>query len=66
MSAADIVEAAAVVALHLDGTYGRTWAQVADELDQSAANGERVYVNPQALANLIRALVAHGGLLPDG
>lgn len=66
MSAADIVEAAAVVALHLDGTYGRTWAQVADELDQSAANDERIYADPRALANLIRALVAHGGLLPDG
>ena len=59
---ANVDAAAAEVAQTLDGTYGKTWTQVADELDATAREGERVYADPAALAGLIRALHATAAL----
>jgi len=58
----NVVESAGGLVLTLDGTYGKTWQQIITELDTLAADGEQVYVEPAALAGLIRALLAYGAL----
>lgn len=58
----NVVESAGGLVLTLDGTYGKTWQQIITELDSLAADGEQVYVEPAALAGLIRALLAYGAL----
>lgn len=59
---ADVLAASMEVVQGLDGTYGKTWARVAEELDATAADGERTYADPAALAGLIRALIDYGAL----
>jgi hypothetical protein len=59
---ADVIAAAAEVVQALDGTYGKSWDRVADELDEKASDGEQTYADPGALAALIRALVEYGAL----
>lgn len=59
---ADVLAASMEVVQCLDGTYGKTWARVAEELDATAADGGRAYANPAALAGLIRALIDYGAL----
>lgn len=56
------IAAAMAVVQGLDGTYGKTWAEVADELTERGSDGERTCTDPTALADLIRALLAHGAL----
>jgi hypothetical protein len=58
----NVVESAGGLVLTLDDTYGKTWQQIITELDSLAADGEQVYVEPAALAGLIRALLAYGAL----
>lgn len=58
----NVVESAGGLVLTLDGTYGKTWQQIITDLDSLAADGEQVYVEPAALAGLIRALLAYGAL----
>jgi hypothetical protein len=58
----NVVESAGGLVLTLDGTYGKTWQQILTDLDSLAADGEQVYVEPAALAGLIRALLAYGAL----
>jgi hypothetical protein len=60
--AAHVAESAAGLVLTLDGTYGKTWQQILIDLDEKAADGEQVYIEPAALAGLIRALLAYGAL----
>jgi hypothetical protein len=59
---ADVIAAAVEVARNLDGTYGRSWNQVADDLDEWARDVGPTYADPGALAALIRALVEYGAL----
>ena len=59
---ADVLAASMEVVQCLDGTYGKSWTQVADQLDKTAADGERAYADPAALAGLIRALIDYGAL----
>lgn len=59
---AEVMFASMEVVQCLDGTYGKTWARVAEQLDKTAADGERVYADPAALAGLIRALINYGAL----
>jgi hypothetical protein len=54
--------AAAEIAMSLDGTYGRTWNEVRDDLRALAAEGEQVYVDPGAVGRLIDALLTVGML----
>lgn len=58
----NVTEAAAELVQELDGTYGRTWEQVALNLDELADDEGRTYASPASLAKLIRALLACGAL----
>lgn len=59
---ADVIAAAVEVVLSLDGTYGKSWPQVADDLEKWARDGEQYYADPGTLAALTRALVDYGAL----
>lgn len=61
---ADVTAAAVEVVRSLDGTYGKSWPQVADYLEKWGREGEQYYADPTALAGLIRALIDRGAL-PD-
>jgi hypothetical protein len=57
------VAAALEVVRSLDGTFGKTWERVADELDTRHWDyGLKAEVAADALAELIRALIAEGAL----
>lgn len=59
---ADVIAAAVEVVRSLDGTYGKSWPQVAGYLEKWGQEGEQYYADPTALAGLVRALVAYGAL----